>query len=316
LTPQGRPGVSDRAFALDLGCVFVISVGICLLSKQLDAMTFLVGAALGLRLWLYARIPRQGRDLSVGAELLFFALCTVLGAANDWNSVTRHRIYDYTVPVYFPEWSRVPIWMLLFWGMILRLVSSLFRWIRLQLTPPPNTVHLGGAPLRSTALRLAVLLLLVLITRQTIYRLYLDPVLSWVPFLLGIACMLLLLRPDVRRVIVLAVFGCVGPAVEVLYIQIGQLHAYHLGVLWGVPVWIALWWILSAAVWGEISARIVTWLARVPGSPPVPSSTGSRVPGVAGGVGLGHFDRDGRSGLGNTARRGPRPADCHTRRTR
>ena len=262
MTAPTQTGVSDRGFATDVFCVMVISVGICLWSQEPGAMTLLVCATLGLRLWLFSRIPRKERDLSVAAELLFFGLCTLLGAANDWNSVTRHRIYDYTTPVYFPELSQVPIWMLLYWGLILRLVSSLFRWTRLRLPPLSNAVHLGRTPRHSSVLRIGLLLCLVLITRQTIYRLYLDPVLSWLPFLVGIGCWLLLVRPSARQLTVLAVFGSVGPAVEVLYIQVGRLHAYHLGVLWGVPVWIALWWILSAAIWGELSARIVAQLVR------------------------------------------------------
>ncbi len=257
-----QPEVSDRGFFLDLACVVLISVGICLWSQHVSVMTFLVSAILGLRLALFARLPREQRDLSLAGELVFFGVCIVLGAANDWNSVTRHRIYDYTVPVYFPELSRVPIWMLLYWGMILRLVSSLFRWARLRLPAAESAVYLGRRVTRRTGLRVGVMLALVLVTRQTIYRLYLDPVLSWLPFLLGIVCLVVLLRPDARRLAVLAVFGSVGPAVEVLYIQVGQLHAYHLGLLWGVPVWIALWWVLSAAIWGEISGRVVEALNR------------------------------------------------------
>ncbi len=252
-----QPRVSDRGFALDLASVALISVGICLWSQRLSVMTLGVGAVLALRLVVFARLPREQRDLSLLGELVFCSMCTLLGAVNDWNSVTRHRIYDYTVPVYFPELSRVPIWMLLYWGLILRLVSSLFRWSRLRLSPASNAVHLGRHVTRHVGVRIGVMLALVIITRQTIYRLYLDPVFSWLPFALGIVGLLILLRPDARRLAVLAVFGTLGPAVEVLYIQVGQLHAYHLGWIWGVPVWIALWWVLSAAIWGEISGRIV-----------------------------------------------------------
>ena len=33
--------------------------------------------------------------INIKAEIVFYIICTILGAFNDWNSVTNKRIYDY-----------------------------------------------------------------------------------------------------------------------------------------------------------------------------------------------------------------------------
>lgn len=255
------PSVGDRQFLLDSACVALSSVAICAFSQQLATMTLITLGILVGRLALFAKLPAAERDLSPRQEGLFFAVCTLLGAVNDWNSVTRHRIYDYTVPVELPELSLIPLWMLLYWGLILRYVSSLFRWSRLAI-PAARDALVWRRPLPGgVLLRVGLMLAVVLATRQAIYRTYLDPLWSWLPFALAIAVCLLLLRPERRRLWVLVAFASLGPAVEVLYIQVGNLHAYHLGWLFGVPLWIALWWVLAALIWGELSARMLAWLA-------------------------------------------------------
>lgn len=252
---------SDRALAVDAAAVLVVSVAICLAADQLLLMTILVPAVIALRFTLWARLAPGDRELSLGRELVFFGLCTWLGAFNDYNSVVVHRIYDYGVPAFFPELSSIPVWMLLFWGMILRFMASLTRWQRLGEAAPSDRLWLAGREGRSAWGRVLIELALVLGTRQAIYRLYLDPVWSWLPFATALALALLLFRPPRRVVALVLVFGIGGPLVESAYINWGQLHGYHLGWLWGVPVWIALWWMLAVVVWRDLSARILQWLA-------------------------------------------------------
>ncbi len=240
---------SDRDFALDAVAIVVISVAICTAAHHLAFMSAFVPAVVVARFALF-RGPH-------GRELAFFTLCTALGAFNDWSSVTRHHIYAYTVPVYFPSASALPLWMLLYWGLILRFLATLFRWRRLGLGPPPDTLHLGGRVIASAPWRVGVLVALVVATRQTIYRSFADPVWSWLPFALALALALWLLRPDRRRLTVLGAFVVLGPLVEVAYIQLGGLHHYALGWFGGVPLWIVLWWGLSALVWEDISARVL-----------------------------------------------------------
>ncbi|MCA9519412.1 MAG: hypothetical protein KC609_00495 [Myxococcales bacterium] len=260
------PLVGDRAFALDAAVIAVVSVLICFFSQRLLLMSLAVPAVIALRFGLFARLPLAERALPLGHEALFFLGCTLLGGFNDWNSVVNHRIYDYTVPHYFPSVSTIPLWMLLFWGMILRFLVTLFRYRRLD---PPVTVrdeiHLGRRIWRNGWLRIALFLALVALTRQMIYRYFLDPWLSWLPFVAALALYVALVRPSRYDLKLLALFAVGGPAIEILYIQVGGLHAYHLGWLAGVPLWIACWWLLVIPLWNDVSGRI---LARI--TPPRP----------------------------------------------
>ncbi len=255
--------VGDRAFALDAASISVVSVGICAASHALAFMTVLVPSVIALRFVVLSSLPRKERGASFLAEAAFFALCLAFGAFNDWSSVVRHEIYDYTVPCYFPELSTIPIWMLLFWGMILRFLATLFRWRRLAPTRGMrDEVFLPVHPIRSAWLKVALELALVVATRQLVYRYFDDPWLSWVPFATALLLYAILFRPDRHDRKLLALFAIGGPAIEILYIQIGNLHAYRLDWIAGVPLWIALWWLLAALIWKDISGRLQSALSR------------------------------------------------------
>ncbi len=240
--------VDDRAFLVDAGTILVTSVAICLAADRLALMSALVPLILLGRFLLW-RGPLK-------PELAFFGVCLILGAFNDWNSVVNHRIYDYGVPVYWPSLSTIPLWMLLFWGMILRFFATLAQWERLGPSPPRDEVYLGRRVLRSPWLRIGVLLAIVALTRQLIYRHFEHPILSWLPFAGALLLYALLMRPDRhdRRLVLVFLIG--GPLVEVLYIQVAGLHRYSLGWLGGVPLWIALWWVLAVLVWKDLAGRI------------------------------------------------------------
>ena len=103
--------VTDAAFALDVGSLALVSVAIAVASTRLAFMSVLVPAVVLLRtaIWSHLRAAdghrRGARELL--AELLLLTVCTALGGFNDWNSVVRHEIYDYTVPHYFPGFSSI-----------------------------------------------------------------------------------------------------------------------------------------------------------------------------------------------------------------
>ena len=105
-------------------------------------------------------------------------------------------------------------------------------------------------------------MLLVLATRQLLYRYYLDPVLSWLPFAVALLAYAALFGVPAheRRLAALAALG--GPAVEIAFIHIGGLHHYHLGWFGGVPLWIILWWILAVLIWNDLSARLLELLVE------------------------------------------------------
>jgi hypothetical protein len=275
--PIGRVAVSDRAFAGDAMAVGVVSAGICLASQRPALMSALVAVVLALRFAAWARFAAGERWGSLASELAFFALCTAIGAFNDWNSVVRQRIYDYAVPAFFPSISTIPLWMLVYWGMILRFVATLCRWQRLA--PPAalrDEIHLPGRIVGSPWLKVGVELLLVALTRWLVYRHYGDPLLSWLPFAAALVLYAGLFRPDRHgcRLAGIALLG--GPAVEIAYIQLGELHRYQLGWLGGVPLWIALGGVLAILIWDDLSARLQALLAGLEAADRGSAARGSR----------------------------------------
>jgi hypothetical protein len=81
----------------------------------------------------------------------------VIGAFTDWTTVDVRGVYRYTVPAELPELSTIPIWMLVYWGIILRLISGLSRWRRLELPPFSDQLLLGPWRRSSPALRLVTI---------------------------------------------------------------------------------------------------------------------------------------------------------------
>ena len=247
---------SDRAVAVDAAAVAAVSVAICAAADRLALMSALVAAVWVARLALWARALPVAERGSPAAELALLAACTALGAFNDWNTVVRHGVYAYTVPAYFPRLSIIPLWMLAFWGLVLRLMISLVRWRRLG--PPAaarDQVYLGRRAVERPWLKLGVELVLLAVTRQLVYRYYADPLWSWLPFAVALAAFFVLFRPDRHDLRLVALFAVGGPAVEAAYIQLGHLHRYALGWLGGVPLWIVLWWVLAVLIGKDLLAR-------------------------------------------------------------
>jgi hypothetical protein len=255
--------VHTRAFLLDVVTILVVSAAILTAARELAFMTAFVPAVLALRVVAYHFLPADEKLWPAWLEALVVLGCALLGGFNDWNSVVHHRIYDYTVPVSHPEWTTIPGWMLLFWGMILRFFFTLGRLASLgPPAAPRNTVWLGRR-LEHAWLKVGLELALIVVTRQCIYRLWNDPLWSWVPFALAIGAYAVLFRPAAQEWKLLAIMLVGGPIVEALYIRVGGLHFYHHGVFYGVPVWICLWWALAALIWSDLSFRV----ARRVGSP-------------------------------------------------
>ncbi len=260
--PTCSPGIatSDAEVALDGSVIVIVSILLSFSSRNLLTMSIAVPALLILRTILWQNLRLRGRD-RLKAELLFLGICTILGAGNDYNTVVRHGVYSYGAPVFFPDLTTIPIWMLLYWGMILRFIATLAGWARLGSDPLiRNQGKLGSTHWKSGKLKIGIQLLLVLATRQAIYRFYLDPVLSWLPFLVAGILYFLIFLPDRRERWLAGAALTLGTGIEVLYIQVGGLHQYHLGWIGGVPLWIALWWGVAVVVWKDLSLRILASL--------------------------------------------------------
>jgi hypothetical protein len=251
-------GLSDRAFAIDAAAVLTVGAAVCVASHRPLVMSVVVAVVLAVRFRAWLHVPPAPRAHAAWREVAFFALCMALGAGNDWNSVVRHHVYDYTAPLVFSRPRAIPVWMLVYWGMILRFVATLCRWERLAPPPfPAADLHLGSRVVTSPWLKVAGEIGLTVATRQCIYAYYLHPLLSWIPFAAALAAYALVFRCSrhERRLVALAAVG--GPVVEILFIQVGRLHVYHLGWFGGVPLWIILWWMLAVLVWNDLSARLL-----------------------------------------------------------
>jgi len=254
--------VPHREIALDGATIAVVSSAICLAADRVALMTVLLPSVIAVRTALWAW---WHRGEGWRGEVAFLAICTAIGGFNDWNTVVHHRVYAYTVPHLLPAVSSIPLWMLLYWGMILRFLFTLTRWrVMAPRARPSDAVRLGVRRADSPALKVALQLVLVVVTRQCIYRTHDDPVWSWVPFLVAGALYLALFPPGRAELRLAAMALVLGPAVEVLYIQVGGLHRYALGWVGGVPLWIALWWVVGAWVWSDLGWRLHRWLDAPP----------------------------------------------------
>lgn len=254
--------VGHRELVLDAGTIGLVSIAISLAAHRLAVMDLVVGLVFAARFCLWTRIPREERlfpDLS--RELVFWCFCAILGGFNDWNTVVNHGVYEYTVPAELPRFSTIPLWMLLYWGQILRALVSLstHEWFA---SKPRNGLRMGKLVFESRVGRVLFEVALILVTRQAIYRYYRDPVLSWGPFAAALLVAFVVLMPDRNDVKLIGVVALVGSLLEMLYIQVGGLHRYHLGWLAGVPVWIALWWLLAVLLWKDLAERIVAEISR------------------------------------------------------
>ena len=231
--------VSTRQMAFEATLVGIIALAVLGLASRPLAMALVVTAAGLGRFALFSR-AYPGRSLAV--ELLFFALCTLVGAANDLHTVVVRGVYAYAVPTELAAGPAIPLWMLLFWGAILRFVFALTRWERFGPEPDAGRVVFGR---RSPALALALVAVVVLVTRASVFAFHGDPPLSWLPLALAPAVYALAGRATRHDAWLAGIALVAGPLVEALFIQIAGLHAYALGWIAGVPVWIVLWWALA-----------------------------------------------------------------------
>jgi len=247
---------SDRAAAIDGAALTALIAAILAGADHPTAMLVAVAAIGVARTAAWTCLPPAERG-GLAGELALLVLATALGAANDWNTVVVHGVYDYTVPHGLPLDRAIPPWMLLAWGLILRGLITLSRWRRLGPPDRPDDrvglFHRRPRPL----LRVLVLLALVGLTRLAVYRWAADdPLLSWSPMAMALLAHAALFGMSAHTLRFVAIVAVAGTALEALLIQAAGLHHYPLGWLAGVPLWIALWWPLGALIWCELAARL------------------------------------------------------------
>ncbi len=253
--------ISTPQLAVDAVAVAAVSVGVLVAADRPTVMWLLLAAVLLAR---FALFRATHPDRALAAEVAFFALCTVVGAVNDLNTVVVHGVYRYTAAAELPTVSSIPLWMLVFWGLILRFVFALTRWRALGPPEVPARRVLG----RAGRGRQSILLVCVVVaTRLALYAWYAHPIASWLPFALGFALFALAGGADRHDAKLAALALVVGPIVEALFIRIGGLHEYALGWWFGVPVWIVLWWALATWIWKDLGAWAYAGIERALGAP-------------------------------------------------
>lgn len=240
-----------QVFAVDLVALGVGSWLICRAATDLPAMSIAMAGLIGIRTIMAGWLVRREGGRVVD-ELLVFLICMLIGAFNDWNTVVRHGIYRYAVPVYWPQWSTIPVWMLAYWGIILRAMAGLFIVVAGETS---DRVQWGRWRRDHAGARLGIQLGLVAVARQAIVAWWWHPILSWAVPLIALVVRIVVVPPTRRELLALGVLLAVGPAVESLYILVAGLHVYALGWLGGVPLWIVVWWALGGSTWGELAVR-------------------------------------------------------------
>lgn len=251
---------SHLLMAIDAVAVLIISFAFCLAGDRLVFMTLLVPAVIFLRFLFLAGLGREAIDLK--AEIIFYLICTIIGIVNDLNSVIQHELYHYSLPR-FSASIPTPIWMLLFWGLILRSLARFSRWQALN--PPQhisNEIGIGRHVMSNGCAKVIFEIILVLLSRQAIYKTYTHPVFSWLPLTIILFIAIGTLKLSRHDWKILSIFAIFGPITEIIYIQVGHLHVYQLGWIAGAPIWIFLWWIIVMLIWKDFAFRIERFLSR------------------------------------------------------
>lgn len=252
------PVVGDGAMAVDFAAVASVSLAIVTVADRLVFMTAWVAVVIAARLWAWRRWAMRDWGFGLGVEIAFLAGCALVGGFNDWNTVVRHGVYDYSAPAFFPALTTIPEWMLVFWGLILRSLVTLFRWRRMSPPAAPQNASVFAA--NNAGLRVGLEFAIIAATRQAVYRWYADPIWSWLPFAAAAVAYVVFLKPRTYELRLGLLFAVAGPLIEAAYIHGGGLHVYRLGWILGVPLWIALWWVLAVLIWSDLAGRVLARL--------------------------------------------------------
>ena len=187
-------------------------------------------------------VLRRPRDLWV------LAAGIILGGGSDLLTVSR-GVYAYTASDFLP-WA-IPAWMLLLWGHIFLFMRSLFCLAPLRTELPRRGYFRGGRVLLLDAG--AVILL-----KAAFYAFSEAPARAAVAGAVIILARYAIARPHRADIILglLALAG--GPAVEGELIRAG-LYEYRDGLLFGVPLWLAEWWLFAVPLLNRLGVFVDAW---------------------------------------------------------
>ncbi len=230
-----------RAYRASLGellseaaLLIITALAICLFSQNTKVMSIVFALIIIFR---FVLLNRRG-------DIIFFSMGVILGGGNDLMSMWR-GVYYYTPTTILPV--SIPVWMLLFWGEIFVFFRKLIRYGPL-LRPETTRKRLLDLPL-------ALDIILFAIYRIIIYRYASVP---WLPDALyaGIFVVRLLLMPpttDERKLMITILL--LGPLYEITLVKCG-LYVYQNGFIWGLPLWLIIWWVFIIRMFKAFIDRI------------------------------------------------------------
>ena len=180
-------------------------------------------------------------------DWVFFLIGLVVGGGNDLLSMYK-GVYAYAAPTALPV--PIPLWMVIFWGQIFLSFRKLMRYG--QFLGPDLKPPLIDLPL-------ALDLVVVVAYRMIIYRTASVP---WLPDALFAAILIvrLLVAPptDNERRIMVAML-IIGPVYEIILIAAG-LYKYQTGVLFGMPLWLIVYWVFVVRLLKAVFDRVEHFL--------------------------------------------------------
>jgi len=170
-------------------------------------------------------------------DWIFFVLGVAAGGGNDLISQIN-GIYHYTSLTVLPFLQGLlPLWMIAFWGQVFLLFRKVFHvsWFK-----GPGFSKDGRFLQGWFSTRLLVDIIVLVILRIAIYRLYLDPVFPAAIYGSVIVTRLLLIHPGKNELLIMAILPYAF-MFEGLMVTFG-LYVYYNPVFMGLPAWLLLWW--------------------------------------------------------------------------
>lgn len=181
--------------------------------------------------------------LNKSGDYIYLIIGIVLGGGNDIISMWK-KVYYYTPETILPV--PIPLWMLLFWGEVFIFFRKIMRY-------KPFLGKLDKPELLDPPL-IADLIIFVIL-RIVIYKFANKP---WVPdaiysFIYVVRILILPPKPNERKLILTMLI--LGPIYEIALVKCG-LYVYQNGIIFGLPLWLIIWWLFVIRLFKAISDRI------------------------------------------------------------
>ena len=223
----------------EAGIMILAAAGIYFLGPKNSNMPIFIAVLLVARFMvLYQR-----------GDLVVFLLGVLLGGGNDVISMWR-GVYYYTAPTVLPV--PIPVWMVIFWGEAFLFFRRMMRY-----GPFLNATNLY---LPRVDLPFALDMLLLVLFRTIIYR---FAAVAWLPDMLFAVILLLrylVLPPAPHERRLLLTILVLGPLYEIALISAG-LYVYTNGIIFGMPVWLIVYWMFVFRLLKALMDRFEQYLA-------------------------------------------------------